>query len=77
MKSRRGGFNEPRNVAIDLSGWPRRETPEAVAEEFGMASYGTVSNVVGGMRKMTATDVKVKPRVDAVVRHLTRSQPKT
>ena len=71
LKSRRGNYNEARNVAIYLM---RKHTGAALSDigsRFEMRSYSSVSSVVQRMQEALRRDRNLRQRVEAAERLLT------
>jgi putative transposase len=64
MVSRRGVFNEPRNVAIYLMRWVRGDSLNQIARQFQIGKYSSVSNVIERMKTLLAKDRKLRVRVE-------------
>ena len=60
--SRRGYFNEPRNVAVYLIRQLRNDTLKKVGEQFGIEKYSTVSSIVEKVKREMRTDKGLKKR---------------
>jgi len=75
--SRRGVFNEPRNVAIYLSRKYSGKKLLEIGAEFNMHSYSSVSSVVEKMEKIILENKKIKKRVVSIEKKLIKSQTKT
>jgi putative transposase len=77
LVSRRGYFNEPRDVAIYLSRRLRGETLKDIGKEFDIEKYSTVSSIVAKVRGEMEKDRKLKGRVEVLNRLASKGQPKT
>ena len=75
--SKRGVFNEPRNVAIYLTRRLRGDSLKQVAKEFGMSKYSSVSSVIERMKELVAEDRKLRKRVEKLTAVLSKSQKQT
>ena len=62
--TRRGVFNEPRNVAIYLMRRLRNDTLKQVGEQFGIENYSTVSSIVERVKPMMKADRGLKKRIE-------------
>ena len=62
--SRRGYFNEPRNVAVYLTRNLRGETLKGVGAAFGINRNSTVSSVVERLNREIRRNQKIKKRVE-------------
>ncbi len=72
--SRRGYFNEPRNVAIYLIRRLRGDTLKVVGEAFGIGKNSTVSSVVERLNIEIRKNKKLKKRIEILNAKLTKSQ---
>ncbi len=66
MKSRRGSFNEPRGVAIYLTRILRKDSLEAIGNEFSMAGYSSVSSAIVRMKQQMAKDKNLPGRIEKI-----------
>ncbi|MDA3895550.1 MAG: transposase [Desulfobacteraceae bacterium] len=66
MKSRRGIFNEPRGVAIYLTRQLRKDSLEAIGNEFSMAGYSSVSSAIVRMKRQMSKDKKLPQRIEKI-----------
>jgi putative transposase len=73
LRSQRGLFNEPRNVAIYLTR-RRGEGLDEICREFGMKRYSSASSVIERVRVRITKDRQFKKRVDQLGLLLTKSQ---
>jgi len=76
LHSRRGVFNEPRNVAIYLTRRSRGDSLKEIGQEFNISKYSSVSSVIGRMEALIATDRGFKERIERL-RELRKSQEQT
>jgi REP element-mobilizing transposase RayT len=74
LATRRGYFNEPRNVAIYLIRCLRGETLKEVGEAFGINRNSTVSSVVERLNREIKSNKKIKKRVEDLKATLAMSQ---
>ena len=65
-RSRRGQFNEPRNVAIFLTRKLRPDSLKEIGRQFHMEKYSSISNIIERMKKQMLEDRNLKKRVDRV-----------
>ena len=77
MTSKRGWFNEPRNVAIYVSRRLRRDTLKEIGEQFGLGKYSSVSSVVDRMKRLVTKDGNLGRRVEKILSNLSKSQEQT
>ena len=76
-KSRRGYFNEPRNIAIYLTRHLRCDSLKKIGKSFEIEKYSTVSSVIERVKKEIQKDKNVKKRVDELTKKLSKSQRQT
>lgn len=76
-RSRRGYFNEPRNVAVFLVRKLRGDSLKVIGQRFGMEKYSSVSSIIDRMRGRMRLDRKLAHRVDRVAQVIIKSQKKT
>jgi chromosomal replication initiation ATPase DnaA len=72
--SRRGYFNEPRNVAIYLMRRLRGDTLKAVGEVVGINKNSTVSSIVDRVKYEMSRDKGIRLRVEKLIKTLSNSQ---
>ncbi|MBI4774505.1 MAG: transposase [Deltaproteobacteria bacterium] len=77
MVSKRGVFNEPRNMAIYLMRRLRGAGLNEIGKEFDMHKYSSVSSVIERMNVQISRDPDVRKRVDKLRNLLGKSQEKT
>jgi len=64
IKSKRGRFNESRNVAIYLTRRLRHDSLQEIGTQFQIKKYSSVSSIVERMKDRIGTDRKVKKRIE-------------
>jgi hypothetical protein len=64
LKSKRGIFNEPRNVAIYLTRRLRGEGLDEICREFHMKRYSSASSAIGRVRVQVSKDRQFKKRIE-------------
>ncbi len=74
LRSRRGYFNEPRNVAIYLTRRLRGDTLKFVGEVFGINKNSTVSSSIDRVKYEMRRDKGVSLRVEKLIKSLSNSQ---
>ena len=74
IRSRRGYFNEPRNVAIYLTRRLRGDTLKEVGEVFGINKNSTVSSSVDRVKYEMKRDKNMRLRVEELIQILTNGQ---
>ncbi len=72
--TRRGYFNEPRNVAVYLIIFLRNDTLKHVGEQFGIEKCSTVSSIVERVKYEMKADRGLKNRVQNLAEKITKSQ---
>jgi len=75
--TRRGYFNEPRNVAIYLIRQLRNDTLKKVGEQFGIEKYSTVSSIVEKVKYEMKADKKLRNRIQDIADKILMSQRQT
>ena len=77
LQSKRGCFNEPRNVAIYLTRRLRNDTLKQIGEQFGIKKYSSVSSVIERTKSLISEDRKLKKKVENLLLQLSKSQEQT
>jgi REP element-mobilizing transposase RayT len=77
LVSRRGVFNEPRNMAIYLTRRLRGDSLTEIAEQFQIRKYSSVSSVIGRTKVLLTKDRKLRLRVKSLISELSKSQKQT
>ncbi len=75
--TRRGFFNEPRNVAAYLIRRLRNDTLKVVGEELGIDKYSTVSSIVERVKSQMKADGGLQKRVEHLTEVIIKSQRPT
>lgn len=75
--TRRGYFNESRNVAVYLSRRLRNDTLKQVGEQFGIEKYSTVSSIVERVKYEMKADKGLKERIQNLAEDITKYQRQT
>ena len=75
LKSKRGVFNEPRNVAIYLSRLLRGDRLNELGRDFDLKRYSSVSTVLQRTKAEMSRDRKLRQRVERLKTILIKSQP--
>ena len=73
LSSRRGVFNEPRNVAMYLTRRLRGERLEDIGRGFNISKYSSVSSAIEKIRKEILTNATLKRRISKLEALLTNS----
>lgn len=74
LKSKRGIYNEPRNVAIYLTRRLRGEGLDQICREFHMKRYSSVSSAIERVRVQISKDRQFKKRIEKLRLMLVKSQ---
>ena len=77
LVSRRGSFNEARNVAIYLTRRLRRDRLKEIGEAFQVKTYSSVSSVVERLKAALAANRRLRQRVEKLIRIIDKSQKQT
>ena len=64
LSTRRGVFNEPRNIAVYLTRHLRGDPLNKIGDLFDIKAYSTVSSIVRRVSKLKSTDKGVKNRLN-------------
>jgi len=64
--TRRGVFNEPRNIAVYLLRQVRGESLNNISELFNIKAYSTVSSILRRVSRLKKSDRKIKKQVTAI-----------
>lgn len=75
LKSKRGVFNEPRNVAIYLCRLLRGDRLDELGRDFDLKRYSSVSTVLQRTKAEISKGRKLRQRVEKLKIILTKSQP--
>ncbi len=75
--TKRGYFNEPRNIAIYLIRRLRNDTLKQVGEQFGIEKYSTVSSIVERVKHEMNVDKGLNKRVRTLSEEINKSQRQT
>lgn len=72
--SRRGYFNEPRNIAIYLVRRLRGDTLKATGKVFGINKNNTVSSIIDRVKNEMSRDKGIRLRIEKLIKTLGNSQ---
>jgi len=72
--SKRGKFNEPRNIAIYLTRQLRGDGLGEICKEFQMKRYSTASSAIERVKSQISKDRRLRKRVEELRLILTKSQ---
>jgi putative transposase len=75
LNSKRGVFNEPRNVAIFLSRRLRGDRLDEIGRDFNLKRYSSVSTVIERTKAQMSRDRKLRQRVEKLKTILTGFHP--
>ena len=75
--SRRGYFNEPRNVGVYLIRYLRNDSLKDVGKVFGIERYSTVSSIVERVKQEIGKNSKFKKRIHELTYNINKSQRHT
>jgi REP element-mobilizing transposase RayT len=71
---KRGIINEPRNVAVYLTRFLRRDSLKEIGKEFKVPNYSSISSIIESMKANLAGNKKLKNQVDKIKSNLQLSQ---
>ena len=77
LKTQRGVFNEPRNVALYLTRRLTGDSLKQIAEQYRIKKYSSVSSVIGRMKTMITSDRRLCKRVEDLYALITKRQEQT
>ena len=77
FRSRRGVFNEPRNVAIYLTRRLRGDSLNQIGDQFQVNKYSSVSSVIERVKVLLTEDPRLKDTVEKLSNRLSKSQEQT
>lgn len=77
LHSRRGVFNEPRNIAIYLTRCLRGDSLRRMGEDFEIEKYSSVSSIIEKTKRRMAEDRKLRVRIEKFLSQLNKSQGQT
>jgi putative transposase len=77
LASKRGVFNEPRNVAIYLNRRLRGDSLKQIAEQFQVKKYSSVGSVIERIKAAVENDRRLRSRIENLVSALSKSQEQT
>jgi hypothetical protein len=76
-KSRRGSYNEPRNIVIYLIRVLRRDSLKEIGMQFNIGKYSSVSSIIERVKKQLLTDKTLKKSVKELILRINKSQEQT
>jgi len=74
LRSQRGRFNEPRNVAIYLIREIRHDTLNEVSRLFRMNRYSSASSAIGRVKAQMEGDRQMQKRIQKIIDNLNKGQ---
>jgi REP element-mobilizing transposase RayT len=77
LLSRRGIFNEPRNIAIYLTRRFRGDSLKQIGQHFQIEKYSSVSSIIERMNQAISKDKKLRNRIEQLVSIVSKSQEQT
>ncbi|MCX5919223.1 MAG: transposase, partial [Deltaproteobacteria bacterium] len=77
LRSQRGRFNEPRNVAIYLTREIRHDTLNEVGRLFRMNRYSSASSAIGRVKAQMEGDRQMQKRIQKIIDNLFMNQTQT
>jgi REP element-mobilizing transposase RayT len=72
--SKRGYFNEPRNVAVYLARRLRRDTLTQLCKDFSINKYSSVSSIMARVEQRMREDKKLKENINQIKAIIKKSQ---
>jgi len=72
--TRRGIFNEPRNIAVYLLRQIRGENLNSIGEQFNIKAYSTVSSILRRVSRLKKYDRKIKKRIGKIQDSINKGQ---
>jgi len=72
--TKRGIFNEPRNIAVYLLRQIRGESLNNIGEQFNIKAYSTVSSILRRVSKLKKYDRKIKKRIGKIQNSINKGQ---
>ena len=74
LRTRRGKFNEARDVAIYLTRELRRATLDDICGPFGMGRYSSASSAIARVKVQLAKDRRLEKRAQKITGELCKRQ---
>ena len=76
-KSRRGSYNEPRNISIYLIRRFRGNSLKQIGRQFNIEKYSSVSSIIERVKKQLQEDKSLKKRIDELTLMIDKSHKQT
>ncbi|MBW2738394.1 MAG: transposase, partial [Deltaproteobacteria bacterium] len=77
LMTRRGIFNEPRNIAVYLLRQIRGENLNNIGELFNIKTYSTVSSIIRRVSRLEKHDRKIKKQIGKIQDSINKGQRQT
>jgi len=77
LTSKRGLFNEPRNMAIYLMRRLRGDSLKTIGQQFQIKKYSSVSSVIERMKATLVNEKRLQTSVEQLISSLNKSQEQT
>jgi len=77
LVSKRGVFNEPRNMAIYLTRRLRGDSLKTLGQQFQIKKYSSVSSVIERMKAALANNKRLQNNLEQLISSLSKSQEQT
>lgn len=74
LKTQRGSFNEPRNIAVYLIRYIRGENLNNIGELFNIKRYSTVSSIIQRVGSLRKKDKKFRKHIEIIENRLHKGQ---
>jgi REP element-mobilizing transposase RayT len=74
LKTRRGVFNEPRNIAVYLLRQIRGENLNNIGNLFNIKAYSTVSSILRRVSELKKSDKKIKKQIGKIQDSINKGQ---
>ncbi len=74
LKTRRGIFNEPRNIAVYLLRQIRGENLNNIGNLFNIKAYSTVSSILRRVSELKKSDKKIKKQIGKIQDSINKGQ---
>ena len=75
--TRRGIFNEPRNIAVYLLRQIRGENLNNISELFNIKVYSTVSSIIRRVSRLKKCDGKIQKQIGKIQDRINKGQRQT
>ncbi len=75
--TRRGNFNEPRNIAVYLLRQMRGENLNNISDLFNIKAYSTVSSIIRRVSRLKKNDKKIRKQIGKIQDNISKGQKQT